>query len=121
MKKGSMQSFKRFGFRRNTHTKNGKFKSDSNVWQAHVWNRSDARFVGLRMPSSRALSFSEVVKACDEYSSRNPSGPSYDEEEIALALMKMAECGLVEIEQVADYSTDLYNDGVKFWNDDGDF
>lgn len=111
-----MQKFPRFGFRRNTHGKDGKFKSNSNVWQAHIWNRSDASFVGHRFPSKHAIIFQELVKLCKDYSDRNKDKPQLDEEEIAHALITMVECGLVEIEQVEDYETDIYDDGVKFWS-----
>ncbi len=110
-----MQKFPKFGFRRNTHTKNGKFKTDANVWQAHVWNRSNAQFVGARMSSKKALAFSEIVKLCNDYSKNHSDAECLDDEEIALAVMEMTECGLVEIEKVGDFETDIYDDGVKFW------
>jgi len=111
-----MQKFQKFGFRRNTHSKDGKFKNDSNVWQAHIWNRSNAVFVGQRMLSKKALPFEEIVKLCKERSKRYEKEPDLDEEEIALALMSMIECGLAEVEQIDDYETDIYDDGVKFWS-----
>ena len=38
-----------------------------------------------------------------------------DEEEIAILLMELVECGIVVVEEIEPYETDLYNDGVKFW------
>jgi hypothetical protein len=111
-----MQKFPRLGFRRNTHSRDGKFKSDSNVWQAHIWNRSDAAFVGHRLSSKKAFSFKEIVKLCNDESEKTKGAPYLDEEEIAFALVIMLECKLVELEQIEDYETDAYDDGVKFWS-----
>jgi hypothetical protein len=108
-----MQNFTRFGFRRNTHDKDGRFKRESaNIWQAHVWNRSIAGFVGKEISSRTAQPFDEVVKVCQE---RWTGDDELDEEDIALALIHLVECGLAVVEQAADYNTDLYDDGVKFW------
>lgn len=108
-----MQKFKRFGFRRNTHDKNGKFKREAaNIWQAHVWNRSIAGFVGKEIASRMPQPFDELVKKCQADWNGDED---LDDEDVALALIQLIECGLVVIEETSEYETDLYDDGVKFW------
>lgn len=108
-----MQKFKRFGFRRNTHDKDGKFKRESaNIWQAHVWNRSIAGFVGKELLSRSAQPLKDIIKHCQDHWKGDDE---LDEEDIALALIYLIECGLVTVEETTEYSTDLYDNGVKFW------
>lgn len=108
-----MQNFIRFGFRRNTHDKDGKFKRDSaNIWQAHVWNRSIAGFVGKQISSKTPQPLSEIIKICQE---QWTGDEELDDEDVAFALAQLVECNLVVVERTSDYSTDLYEDGVKFW------
>jgi len=112
-----MQKFPRFGFRRNTHTMEGKYKKgEHNIWQVHIWDRSNIKLLGEKMPSNKALSFGDIVDIC---SNSNDELGSLDEEDISLMIIQMIECGLVEILQIDDYETDIYDEADKkramFW------
>lgn len=103
-----IQKFPKFGFRRNTH-KNGKFDQEGiNFWQLHIWCRTAAKDVGSLIPTTKAISFDEIV-------AKVRKKLDMDEEEIAFLLMQLIECKLVVIEEIEPYETDLYNDGVKFF------
>lgn len=106
------QKFPKFGFRRNTH-KNGKFdQENANFWQLHIWSRTIAKDVGALIPTTTAISFSEIV---NKVRKKSKDMSDMDEEEIALLLIQLVECKLVVIEEIEPYETDLYNDGVKFF------
>jgi len=104
--------FPKFGFRRNTHTKGtdelgriGPFNVDCNVWQVHTWNRSLGKEIGSHIDSQLAISFEEIAEKC----------PNIDEETIALTIVELIQCGLVVVEKINDYETNIYDNQEKFW------
>lgn len=112
--KNNTQKFPRFGFRRNTHNKDGTFnRENANVWQAHVWNRTVAKDIGSLIPSKEAISFDKVVEKIKVGTKDKEF--DLDEEEIACLIVKLIECGMVVVESIDPYETDVYDDGVKFW------
>lgn len=116
-----MNKFPKFGFRKNTHNKDGTpNKTALNIWQAHVWNRTSAKIMGTKtdetrrniIPTKEAISFDTIVK---NFQTVLKDEEQMDREEIAMLLAELVECGLVVVEEIAPYETDLYDDGVKFW------
>lgn len=115
--KNNTQKFPRFGFRRNTHNKDGTFnRENANVWQAHVWNRTVAKDIGSLIPSREAIAFDKLVEKIKSNADKEKK-PDFDldEEEVAFLVIKLIECGMVVIEPIDPYETDIYDDGVKFW------
>lgn len=112
MSEKNKQKFPRYGFRRNTHTKEGVFNEEStNEWQAHIWNRTEANKVGNLIPVGNAISFETFLK---KYKEKFPNG-EMDDEEISALIVKLIECGLVVVEKIEDYETDIYDDKNPFW------
>jgi hypothetical protein len=107
-----MLKFNKFGFRRLTH-KEGVFdKSYVNAWQLHIWNTTLSGHVGLYIPTQKAISFEKIV---EESKDKWKEEIELDTEEIALALIELINCGLISIEPIEDYETDIYDCGIKFW------